>query len=105
MVSLDTVKKILQITTTKHDDYLNTMILLLEEYAKDKTNNDFLDENGNEVIPGAVTIFVAKACEYNMNKAGVTSRSMGEVSYSYDLDFPRSITKLLDPYRKVKFNV
>ena len=80
-------------------EYLNTAIPLFEDYASNYCNQTFI-----EPLPGGVQIFVAKACEYNMQKSGLSSRSMGSVSYSYETDFPPSLLKLLKPYRKVGFN-
>ncbi len=94
------VKRKLQITTDKHDDYFDDMIPDLIEYVMDYCNNSF-GAGVEPVLPGGARLFIAKALEYNMKKAGVSSRSMGSVSYSYETDFPPSVTKLLAPYRRV----
>lgn len=99
---MDQVKKILGLNTPKHDDYIYEMIPILLDYAKDYCNNTFT-RNGIEDIPRPVILFVAKAIQFNMNPAGVSGRSMGGASYSYETDYPESITKLLRPYRKVRF--
>lgn len=96
------IKELLGLNTNKHDVYIEAMVPILAEYAKDYCNNSFFIGN-EEVIPGPVKLFVAKAIEYNMNPAGVSGRSMGGASYSYETDFPPSITRLLKPYRKVRF--
>ncbi|MFL0365376.1 phage head-tail connector protein [Pseudobacillus sp. 179-B 2D1 NHS] len=80
------------------------MIPLLIEWLKVYCNNPFTNPSGKEILPGGVRIFIAKACEYNMNKAGITSRSMGSVSYSYNLDFPESMIRYIRPYKRVKFH-
>lgn len=92
------VKGILSISTNKHDMYFATSIPLFMEYAGEYCNQTFA-----EPLPGGVKIFIAKACEYNMQQSGLSSRSMGSVSYSYETDFPPSLLKLLKPYRKVGF--
>lgn len=98
------VKKILQIKTTTHDEYFDIMIPLLIDWARDYTNNKFEDTSQpTSSLPGGVQIFIAKACEYNMIKAGINSRTMGEVSYTYELDFPPSIMKYLRPYKRLRF--
>ena len=101
-MTIDQVKKLLGIRNEKHDDYIEVMIPILMEYARGYCNTSFFIA-GEEVIPGPVKLFVAKAIEYNMNPAGVSGRSMGGASYSYETDFPPSITRLLKPYRKVRF--
>ncbi|WP_077325773.1 phage head-tail connector protein [Virgibacillus siamensis] len=80
------------------DVYLNTAIAVFTEYAGDYCNNTFSDP-----LPAGVKLFVAKACEYNLQKAGVTSFSMGNVSYSYETDFPPSVLKPLKPYKRLSF--
>ena len=97
-IYVDQIRILLGISTSKHDMYIEEMIPILIDYARDHCRNQFKDG-----IPGPVRLFVAKAIEYNMNPVGVSSRSMGGASYSYETDFPPSITRLLKPYRKVRF--
>lgn len=96
------VKNMLGIKTDKHDSYLVQVIPLFIEIIKDKCNNKFLNENGDESLPAGVQVAVAKWCEYNMHTAGVNSKSQG-VTYSYDTDIPPSILRLIRPYRKLRF--
>lgn len=98
-MDITTVKNILGITSNRHDAYLAEVVPLFLEIAQDRTNNTFLE--GEE--PAGVKIFVAKACEFNMHQAGLQSRTMGEVSYSYETDLPKSVTKHLNPYKRVRF--
>jgi hypothetical protein len=98
MVTLESVKTALQIKTNDHDQYLNELITLLTDYVKDYCNNPF------ETMPAGVELFIPKAIDYLMNKSGVSSETMGQVSYSYDLDFPASILRLLRPYKRLKWS-
>lgn len=66
-------------------------------------NNSFLNDAGTEVLPPGVKIFISKAQEYLQNKSGVRERTMGSVSYTYEMDFPPALLRLLRPYKKVKF--
>lgn len=104
MATLDVaqVKRLLGLTTSKHDDYITEMIPILLDYVKNYCNNTFM-KNGVEELPGPVKLFIAKAIQFNMNPAGVSSRSMGGAAYSYETDYPESIMKLLRPYKKVRF--
>ncbi|KIL46161.1 phage head-tail connector protein [Jeotgalibacillus campisalis] len=89
--------------TTKHDAYLTEMIPLIVERAKEYCHNDFKDHNGEEALPAGIKIFVAKGCQFNLNKAGLKSQSMGSVSYTFDTNFPASYYKEIQTYRKVRF--
>lgn len=90
---------------TKHDEYIITMIPLLLESVMAATNNDFGGiVDGRLRLPGGVKIYMAKAIEHNLLQVGLKSRSMGSVSYSYDLEMPESIQKLIRPYKKVRFH-
>lgn len=102
-MDMQSVKTLLGITTDKHDGYLAEMIPILTDYAKEYCNNSFSNSLNEEQLPGSVMLFVAKAAQFNMNPAGITSRSMGGASYSYDTDFPEAIMKMLRPYKKVRF--
>ncbi len=102
MMTLQEVKDILGQTSDKHDNYIYTAIELFTEFVQDHCNNSFLDDKGEVKLRGGAKIAVAKMIEYNLNKAGVSSRTFGEVAYSYDTDFPASIMKLLEPYNRIK---
>jgi len=73
------------------------------DWIKEWCNNSFLDSSGKEDLPGGVKIFIIKAKEYLQNKAGIKDRSMGSVSYSYEMDFPPGLIRLIRPYKKVRF--
>ncbi|CAI6313180.1 phage head-tail connector protein [Bacillus subtilis] len=95
-MDIQQVKRMIGITTDKHDAYLSEVVPILIEYASDFCKNNF--ELGT--LPAGVKIFVAKATEYNMTPSGLSGRSMGDVSYSYNTEFPQHIMKNLYPYRK-----
>lgn len=101
MTLIEEIKAIMQRSAS--DEYLNVMVPLLEDYVKAECNNTFR-KNGKTVYPGGVKIFIAKACEHNLTVSGVSSKRLGTVSYSYDLDFPESLRRLLNPYRRVRFH-
>lgn len=104
-LELDEIKSILGIKGTDDDEYLNVMVPILVEHASAHCNNLFIDSvTGLVKPPGGVRLFVAKACEHNMKEAGLKSRSMGSVSYSYDLEFPESLSKYLRPYKRLRFH-
>lgn len=56
-----------------------------------------------DVSESATLIFVAKAIQFYTNKAGLTSRTMGTVSYSYDTALPTSVLQVLKPFRKLRW--
>lgn len=97
-MDIQNVKNMLGINTDKHDNYLAEVIPLFIEQAQEYCNNTF-----GEDLPAGVKLYVAKAVQHNMNPSNVKSRTMGNVSYSYELDLPKSITKYLAPYKKVRF--
>lgn len=99
------IKGILNIHDSKHDEYIKTMLPLLFEDVMIYTNNDFggISPEGAVIIPGGVKIYLAKALEHNLNASGLKSRTMGSVSYTYDLDFPESFKRYLKPYKRLRF--
>ncbi|MFJ9462147.1 phage head-tail connector protein [Viridibacillus arvi] len=96
---LEQLKRINQEKKNKNDEYYQTVAPLLLDHVKEWCNNKF----DVTALPGGVTIFIAKAIQHNMTNAGVKSRSMGTVSYSFDTDLPEGLYKTLAPYKKVKF--
>lgn len=99
VIDIEEIKTIIEIKDSKHDVYLATMIPLVLEHVTDFCNNSFPDG-----IPGGVRIFIAKVCEHNIQNAGLKSRTMGSVSYSYELEFPSSLMRFIRPYRRLKFH-
>jgi hypothetical protein len=98
-MNMQEVKDILGRTDSKHDNYINTVIPLYVDYVKEYCNNQSL---GTEELPGGVKLAIAKMIEFNLNKSGVSSSTFGEVSYSYSLDFPLSILRMLQPYSRIR---
>ncbi|KXZ17897.1 hypothetical protein AXI59_01210 [Bacillus nakamurai] len=95
-MDIQQVKRMIGITTDKHDAYLSEIVPILIEVAADKCKNTF----DPKALPAGVKMFVAEATEYNMTPSGLSGRSMGDVSYSYNTEFPQDIIKNLYPYRK-----
>lgn len=101
---IEEYKNINEEQSSNHDKYYMTMLPLLLDYVEEYCNHRFpKDSNGKPNLPGGVKIFLAKSIQHNMTKAGIKSRSMGSVSYSYDLEFSDSLLKYLRPYKKVRF--
>ncbi|WP_191556609.1 head-tail connector protein [Metabacillus idriensis] len=73
------------------------------DWVKEWCNNSFSNEYGQEILPGGVKIFIPKALQYLQQKAGIQSRTMGSVSYSFEADFPPSLLRLIRPYKRVRF--
>ena len=104
-LEIDEIKMILGWQGTESNEYLTTMIPLLVDHVTEYCNNTLgQDQTPPARLPGGVILFIAKACEHNKQKAGLKSRTMGSVSYAYDLEFPSSLMTYLRPYRKVKFH-
>ncbi|MFT0800368.1 phage head-tail connector protein [Bacillus swezeyi] len=100
-MDVQTIKTMLGIATSKHDAYLEEVIPLFIEFAKDYCNNKFL-VNEEEKLPAGVKLFVAKAIEFNMAPSNLSARSMGDVSYSYETELPETVMRHLKPYRRLR---
>lgn len=104
-INIEEVKSILGYKNNKHDEYLGIMFPILLEHATAYCNNNFVsNQTGNVEVPGGVRLWIAKACEHNMQQTGLKSRSMGSVSYSYELEFPSSLMSYLRPYKRLRFH-
>ncbi|MCM3425555.1 phage head-tail connector protein [Bacillus paralicheniformis] len=101
-MDIETVKRLLQIKTDKHDEYLQEAVPFFVDIAKDYCNNSFM-KDGAESLPSGVKVFVAKAVEFNMNPSNLSSRSMGDVSYTFVTDLPRPVWEYLRPHKKLRF--
>lgn len=105
-ISVNEVKALLMMdpADTSKDAYFEAVIPALEDYVKAECNHDFTDEETGEVkYPGGVRLAIAKMAEYNSRQAGIQSRRLARRAETYTAEYPRSITKLLDPYRRVYF--
>jgi hypothetical protein len=105
-LDIDEIKGILTWDDDKHDKYIGTMLRLLYDDVVVQTNNNFggVFPDGTISLPGGVMIYMAKTIELNLLSAGLKSRSMGSVSYTYDLEVPESTKRLLRPYKRLKFH-
>lgn len=72
-------------------------------WVKDYCNNDFLDDDDIEKIPGGVNVFLTQAVKYIEKQEGKTSESLGDYSVAWSTDYPESMLRLLRPYRRVVF--
>jgi Phage gp6-like head-tail connector protein len=96
------VKNLTGIKTDNHDSYIAEALPLFIEHAKHECNNTFMVE-GVEELPSGVQLYVAKAIEFNIGPSNIKGRTMGEVSYSFETELPKSITKFLKPYKRLRF--
>lgn len=113
-LSVRKVKTILQIEESDYDDYIKQMIpitiAMVEEYCNDEFGmrddlGEFIQGEYDEYFisePGLI-VPIAKMIQYYMNKSGVTQESISRVMYSYSGGLPKSITQILNSYRKVKW--
>jgi hypothetical protein len=99
-MDLQSVKNMLQLNTDKHDSYLAEAIPLFIDQAQEYCNNTFVKDE----LPSGVKLYVVKAIEHNMQPVTLKGRTMGEVSYSFETELPKSIMKYLAPYRRVRFS-
>ena len=103
-------KKMNQVKSGAHDEYYLTMLPLLvdhvERYIVEQCGGRAFEriENNKPVLGSGETLFIAKALQHGSRDVSVKSRSMGTVSYSYNLDFPHSLYAEYLPRRKVKFH-
>lgn len=95
---INEVMKRMQSDTEKHGDYISTMVPDFLEIVEEQTNNSFQSS-----VPRSVIQFIAGAIDHKLSVLpGLNSRSMGDVSYNYQTDYPKSLQKLLRPHKRVK---
>lgn len=106
IISNEEVKKILQITDDSKDDAIDLLIPAVQDFIKTYCNNSFLNSEGEESFPAGLKLPAAKMIGIDLNKkilSGTQSESLGDHSISFTGDYPASILKALNLYRKVKF--
>jgi Phage QLRG family, putative DNA packaging. len=96
---LTKIKTMAGITDSAKDDWLKIMIPLLIDQVGEQCNNSF-DIND---LPSGMVLYLEKAVEFNMSDVRLKSRSMGNVSYTFNTEFPVSVTILLRPYKRMRF--
>lgn len=104
-IDVDTVKKLLRITTTQYDDYLATVLPMAEDYVQQWCNNKFLDaETGEIVYPEGVKLAIAKICQYHMKDRTVQSETLARHSITYAAaQYPPEVYTILSAYRRPWF--
>lgn len=104
-MDLKTVKLLIGMkeTNTQHDSFIDAKIPVLVSQAKDYCNNDFL-VGDKEVLPAGVQQYVADAIKYDiLGRSNLKSRTMGNVSYSFNTNYPSDVTQHLTPYKKLRW--
>ncbi|MGX9134043.1 phage head-tail connector protein [Rummeliibacillus sp. JY-2-4R] len=84
-------------STPERIEHYHTLAPIYFDFANDYCNQQFEVPNSN------VKVFIAKAIQFYTQKAGLTARSMGSVSYSYATDLPSSVLKPLKPFKKLRW--
>lgn len=85
-----------QVITAECIEHYKTLTPIYFDVAIDYCNNKDLEFEH-------IIVFLAKAIQYYSNKAGLTSRSGGTVSYAYTSDLPQSVLLLLKPFKKLRW--
>ena len=105
-MTLTEVKALLNETTTTYDDFYETLIPELEQYAREYTNDENLMFNS-----ASVKFFVAKACQWlgkNVS-AAVKEETLGDYSITYAISevaqgtLPADVLAYLTPHRRVRW--
>jgi hypothetical protein len=87
---------------TKHDAFIKAKIPILLGVARDYCNKTFMIGDV-EVLPAGVQKYVGEAIKYDLRNTGLKSRQMGNVTYSFDTNYPDTVTKNLGPYRALRW--
>lgn len=99
-MTLDEVKTLLQISGESQDTLITTLIPIAEDYVKQYTNN-FADD----VFPAAVKLVIAQIVSFHLSTrdTSISSEKVGGISYTYKDNYPDSINKTLNTYRKLRW--
>lgn len=93
-------KAILQISGSTYDNFINTMIPVVEDFI---LNYCAISEDSASVQPG-LKLPAANLINYQLQKpSNVSSETIGNYSVSYTNSYPKDLLSSLKPYRRVKF--
>lgn len=110
IVSVDDVKRFLQITGEDKDDLIASLIPVVEDHYREIRNAPFdTNENGETVYPRGSDITAALMVNYQLraafNSKGTESENFGDYSYSREATiqgYPASVVGLIRRYAGVK---
>ncbi|WP_026678212.1 phage head-tail connector protein [Fictibacillus gelatini] len=105
-MELDELKTRLKISLsdTSQDAFLSVALEDAIDYTKTFCRQDFLDENGNMVLPSGVKQSITKLVKAYQENSNVASQSLGDMSKSFfEGGTMNEVHRLLKPYRKVRF--
>jgi len=101
-VTNDQVQAILGWADGTSEAYLTAAIPLYTEFAEAYCNADFAETSVNP-LPGGVQLFVAHACAFGLQSAGVESERLGDFAVTYSTSLPAAVLAYLKPHRVVSF--
>lgn len=102
-MTVEEVKRLLRLKDTSYDEYLSAVIPLIIQFVQQYCNRDFVNENGQVVLPGGIKLVVAKMCQFHMRDPNIASETLARHSISYDTNYPSEITNILNSYRRPTF--
>lgn len=82
---------------TLNDEVITFLIEVYRGRAEEYCNNIFAED-----LPYTVQEFIAKCIKLNPMDL-LKQRSMGEVSYTYETDIPKSLFRSLNIYRRLRW--
>lgn len=84
---------------TSKDSNIEPLIMHYQLIAEEYCHRDFPDP-----LPSKVQQFIAKSIARDFTQqSGLSSRSMGSVSYSYDSDTDEKLNAIIRPLRRVNW--
>lgn len=100
------------IISGSYDELIDVIISDVEDYVIEYCNNDFINIDTNETeYPTGIKRVIIDMIKYNLFNnvdPNVQSKTLGDMSISYksetmNNEYPESILRSLNKYRKVKF--
>lgn len=119
IITRDEVKTLLSIpsTDTSRDDFIDTMIPVVEDFVKEYCANDFFDDDGVESFPAGIKLPVARLIGHDLRAMSlssgdkdVTAEWLGEYSIKYAVgsresltgSYPQALLVNLRPWKRVR---
>ncbi|WP_044639738.1 phage head-tail connector protein [Risungbinella massiliensis] len=102
-MTLEEVKTLLHILNDKNDAYLTAIIPMVEDFVKSYCNQQFQNELGETVFPGAVKLVIAQLCRYHMKDGQIQFDMTRNNTITNTEQYPLEMLKTLNLYRKPRF--
>lgn len=91
-------------TNTKYDDFLTTLLPIIESFVQRYCNRDFLNTDTGEIdYPDGIKMVIAQMCRYHIKESQMQLDAIRANNNTMLPQYPSDLLSVLRQWRRVRF--